>query len=345
MNYILSQYHKYPLCKFDDIIKQAYQAEFGLGHILGENARDYLFAEAAEVTAEDGDLYDVISSRFARVHLAEYVRRGYSLNALYYLMKIAEPLSGTQGGMEERLNKLQAMVDERLLDFSPDAVHLQIAAYKHKGCPPIHHSSGYKVNYRPHYRLVCANHARYLPVIAKVYELLEKQNVVFVAVDGFCGSGKTYLAKLLSELWDAEIIHADDFFLPPAMRTEARLSEVGGNIHYERLAETLKQAEVHRPFDYFRYDCRLGSFVTKHFTPKRLVIVEGTYVLREDLARHCDVKVQLVVSKLTQASRLIAREGSAGYEVFKNRWIPLENRYFDLIPEEDERIIIDTTEF
>ena len=73
--------------------------------------------------------------------------------------------------------------------------------------------------------------------------------------------------------------------------------------------------------------------------------MEGTYVLREDLARHCDVKVQLVVSKLTQASRLIAREGSASYEVFKNRWIPLENRYFDLLPDEDERIVIDTTEF
>ena len=345
MNYILTQYHKYPLCKFVDVIKQAYQAEFGIGHVLGEKARGYLLSEASSVTPKQGDLFDVISPRFARVHLAEYLRRGYSLELLYFLMKRAEPLSGTREGMLARLSELEKMVENHSLDFTMASVRRTIGEYKAKGCPAVHHSSGYKVNYRPHYRLTLADHARYLPVIAEVFDRLERQNVVFVAIDGMCGSGKTHLANLLADLWETEIIRADDFFLPKNMRSEERLNQAGGNVHYERLAETLAQAAVHRPFDYLRYDCGLDCFTQKSFSPKRLVIVEGTYSLRAELQRYYDVQVQLNVSKLTQTGRLIAREGMDGYNAFRDRWIPLENRYFQSLNENADRIVIDTTDF
>ena len=75
------------------------------------------------------------------------------------------------------------------------------------------------------------------------------------------------------------------------------------------------------------------------------MIVEGTYSLRAELQSYYDVQVQLNVSKLTQTGRLIAREGMDGYNAFRDRWIPLENRYFQSLDENADRIVIDTTEF
>ena len=58
-----------------------------------------------------------------------------------------------------------------------------------------------------------------------------------IAIDGRAASGKSTLAQQLGELLDADVIHMDDFFLPPSLRTKERLSEPGGNVHYERFAE------------------------------------------------------------------------------------------------------------
>ena len=61
------------------------------------------------------------------------------------------------------------------------------------------------------------------------------------------GSGKTTLANELSEMHNnIPIFHADDFFLLPELRTEERLNEPGGNIHYERMKAEVKRAEKDR---------------------------------------------------------------------------------------------------
>ena len=58
-----------------------------------------------------------------------------------------------------------------------------------------------------------------------------------IAIDGKCATGKTTLAARLASGLDADVIHMDDFFLPPAKRTQQRLSEPGGNVDYERFME------------------------------------------------------------------------------------------------------------
>lgn len=55
-----------------------------------------------------------------------------------------------------------------------------------------------------------------------------------LGIDGPCGSGKTTLANHIANLYDVDVIHLDDFFLPLELRTSSRLSEIGGNVHYER---------------------------------------------------------------------------------------------------------------
>ena len=75
------------------------------------------------------------------------------------------------------------------------------------------------------------------------------------AIDGRCGSGKSTLAGLAAHRLGCPLFHMDDFFLPPALRTQERYAAPGGNVHYERVeAELLRPlretgAACFRPFD------------------------------------------------------------------------------------------------
>jgi energy-coupling factor transporter ATP-binding protein EcfA2 len=70
----------------------------------------------------------------------------------------------------------------------------------------------------------------------------ENRHIV-ISIDGSSASGKTTLAKNLASLLNGETVHCDDFFLPAELRTEKRLNEAGGNIHYERLKA--EDAKIH----------------------------------------------------------------------------------------------------
>lgn len=81
---------------------------------------------------------------------------------------------------------------------------------------------------------------------------------LILGIDGMCGAGKTSLAAFLSERYSCSVVHADDFFLPPELRTAERLSEPGGNIHYERLME-----EVIRPLLHWKEKAGSEAFQLK----------------------------------------------------------------------------------
>ena len=71
----------------------------------------------------------------------------------------------------------------------------------------------------------------------KIDELLTQKDMVIVAIDGKCTSGKTTLASQLAEVYDCNVFHMDDFFLRPEQRTPERFAEIGGNVDYERFRE------------------------------------------------------------------------------------------------------------
>ena len=71
----------------------------------------------------------------------------------------------------------------------------------------------------------------------KIDELLTQKDMVVVAIDGKCTSGKTTLASKLAQIYDCNVFHMDDFFLRPEQRTPERFAEIGGNVDYERFRE------------------------------------------------------------------------------------------------------------
>ncbi len=173
----------------------------------------------------------------------------------------------------------------------------------------------------------------------------EKPNAV-IGIDGRCASGKTTLAECLAEKFDMQIIHMDDFFLPYDMRTEQRLSETGGNVHYERFnGEVISGVESGTEFAYRVFSCKHGDFTeTKRILPDKPVIIEGSYAFHPKICLNYDLKIFVKADYETRLARILERNGAEALEVFKSKWIPLENRYFDEFGIENSCDIIKQTE-
>lgn len=188
------------------------------------------------------------------------------------------------------------------------------------------------------------------------YEILKKNVIdnlqdnsrLIVAIDGCCASGKTTLASRLAADLQADLIHMDDFFLPPALRTPMRYEEPGGNVHYERfrtqIARPLLAARVpdtnNRPafvkeagwpvLHWDRFVCADGTFAPDlcHTSGKPLLIIEGCYCMRPEFRPLYDLSFFFRTTGEEQLRRIRLRNGDERLPMFRNKWIPLENRYF-----------------
>lgn len=176
--------------------------------------------------------------------------------------------------------------------------------------------------------------------IDKLIPLIKREALTktpfLVAIEGRCASGKTTLAAELARRLGASLIHMDDFFLRPEQRTPARLAIPGENIDHERfLSEVLLPLRAGKPFAYRPFSCR-SQTLTAPVTvePGPIAIVEGVYSCHPDLRKHYDLRLFLTVDPEEQMRRLYARDGDYA-EVFRDRWIPLEELYFSSCGVED----------
>ncbi len=164
----------------------------------------------------------------------------------------------------------------------------------------------------------------------EIKSILKEKEAIIIAIDGRCGSGKTTLANVLSETFDCNVFHMDDFYLPRAMQTEKRVSQAGGNIDRERfLNEVLIPAKNGEAVSYKAFDCEAQGY--KNFIkiePQKIAIIEGSYSCHSDFYALYDMHVFLTISPETQKERIIKRNGEEGYKAFENKWIPFEERYF-----------------
>ena len=167
---------------------------------------------------------------------------------------------------------------------------------------------------------------------AELKQNREQNSRTVLVIDGDCAAGKTTLAAQLSAQLRCNVIHIDDFFLPPALRTEARLQEPGGNIDYERfISQVLIPLTQNKPFAYDAYSCRDGSLSSVPVQPELLTIIEGSYALhpRFQFAYRVlhTIQVFMRISADEQISRIRLRSGEAMLRRFREEWIPMEKLY------------------
>ena len=166
-------------------------------------------------------------------------------------------------------------------------------------------------------------------MICRIEKSHSDHQPLLVAIDGRCAAGKTTLASILADHFSCDAVHMDDFFLQPNQRTLERLAEPGGNVDYERVeAEVLQPVKLGQGIVYRRFDCSrmaLGEEIAVR--PGKLLIVEGAYSCHPRLRDYFDLRIFVSIDAKTQMERIISRNGIERAQIFRDRWIPMEENY------------------
>jgi len=330
---LLAEAAAHPALQAQDICKLVYQHSFGCGHLVSDFSRckEAVSTELSAVTEREVPLFMPIGNGYCRVDFssAKYNHIPAELIAKLFFFS-AQRESGTEALFLHAMEEAKELCRACKLPFSAAELDAFTLSWQQEGCPLFSHSAAYKAAYNPAYRVVLQQYAESLPLISAVLQKSSKEPVI-IGIDGRCGGGKSTLGSLLQALFDATLIHMDDFFLPPVLRTAERLSEPGGNIHYERfLAEVVAGLASREDFSYGLFDCAAMAVTESVQVQKgaQVTIIEGSYALHPLFSGLYDITAFCTVDKALQKERIIERNGQAAFAMFEERWIPMEERYF-----------------
>ena len=334
---------RYPLMQPQDYGKLAYQAAFGPRHLVesAQTPLPRLLAEWERVSPTAVPVSpEPIGNGLCRFHLTptEALPQAASLlSALFF--RAAQRCTGREEDFRQRLSALEALPVAGMGDW--------LNAYEASGFPPVSHSREFRQAYAPHYRVIRADEAGFFPALLALARLAQSGQPAIVAIDGRCGSGKTTLAALIAALLPCNVFHLDDYYLPVEQRQEHWAETPAANMDLARFRrEVLLPARRGEQVCSRPYCCRTGRMAEPtDIAPQMLTVVEGSYSHHPLLSDAYDLKLFLTCSTKEQAQRLQAREG-AYFEMFRTRWIPLEERYFETLhPARADVLTLDTGDF
>ena len=178
-------------------------------------------------------------------------------------------------------------------------------------------------------------------ILADVMRWTEQRRRGIIAIDGMCGSGKSFLAREIGEMLGIPVFHMDDYYLPFDRRPEDWLHICAGNMDLQRMeSEVLRQLSAGETVHSYRYICREDRREPHDEEPADFAVIEGTYSLHPQLRSYYDLRIFMTVSEREQMIRLREREGS-NYRNFLTKWIPMEKLYFQtMYPEEYADIMV-----
>lgn len=333
---------RYPLMEPRDFAKLAYQSEFGPAHMAQspDKVLAALLAERKEAGMEALPP-EPIGGGLCRFHITQALSTLWELPLAGRMFRRTMGLgSGTAEGLSEKL--------EVLASLPVPGMGESLERWRREGCPPVSHSEAFRSAYNPHYRVLRLDYARYLPALVPLEKLAREKTPAVIAIDGRCGSGKTSFAAVASEslVCSSNVVHMDDFYLPPERRAENWMDIPAGNMDLERFREeVLGPARAGETILCRAYDCQTGQMREAEPLEEGLTIVEGTYSQHPTLAGCYDLKVFLTCEREEQTRRLRAREGDY-FPTFDRVWRALEERYFAACgTERGADLVVDTTGF
>jgi len=319
MNKIFLKYHinRYPLMNSNDIIKLVYQETLGPNHIIKsyDSALNYIKSELNEEHNFNNNLYEYIGDNYVRMDIHKYYKFFNNLNSLFDLFVNSISLNNDINLLKSNLNDI----------LSPK----ELENYNYL---PVSHSEIYRNTYLPHYRIVKSSLITLEHRIIQISNFVDNlPNKSIISLEGRCASGKSTICTNLIDKYT--IIPIDDFFLPIKLKTKERLNEIGGNINYELVRNTLEELRKsinskERSFTYKAFDCSKQEYYDKEIILKDKVILEGVYSASPYFRDLIDKIIYLYVDKETQLQRINNR---TLIDKFINEWIPMEEKYFEHI--------------
>jgi uridine kinase len=171
---------------------------------------------------------------------------------------------------------------------------------------------------------------------------------VFVALDGRSGAGKSTLAQQVAARTAALLIDGDDFYRGGddafwGARDAAEKVDLVIDWRRQRsLLTKLRHGESARwrPYDWEADDGRLDAAIGAG--PAAVVILDGAYSARPELADLLSLRVLLHVPRAMRRERLLQREGERYRAEWEARWSEAEDLYFEtLMPPGSFDLVLD----
>ncbi len=172
-------------------------------------------------------------------------------------------------------------------------------------------------------------------VIAAIEKLSEDKSPLLIALDGRSGTGKSTLSKQIASKVGAAVIEGDDFYSGGSFEQWDKRSpkeKAALCIDWERMrVEALEPLLTGRTATWhpFNWQTNIGlaeySITCK---PARIVILDGAYSSRPELADLIDLSILVQLPDATRRERLKGREQGSFMEKWHDVWDEAEDFYF-----------------
>lgn len=161
---------------------------------------------------------------------------------------------------------------------------------------------------------------------------------LIVALDGRSGAGKSTLAAEVARRIGAHVIEGDDFYRGgdgASWDAMSAAQKVAHCIDWRRqrpVLESLRQSQAASwlPFDWETFDGQLAA-ESNSCNPADVIILEGAYSARPELADLVDLRVLLDTDAELRLARLREREGDDYRGEWEGRWSEAEAHYFGVV--------------
>ena len=179
-------------------------------------------------------------------------------------------------------------------------------------------------------------------VVAAIRARSPRARALVVAIDGRSASGKSTLSEAVARAIDAAIVACDDFYAASVSDAEwdRRTPEqrAADGIDWRRLKrEAINPLRTGRPARWYAFDFLAGPRSDGTYplqrtpterAPKSVVLLDGAYSARPELADILDLTVLVEATAPTRQARLEAREAPDFLRQWHARWDAAEEIYF-----------------
>lgn len=176
-------------------------------------------------------------------------------------------------------------------------------------------------------------------LVDRISEIEESRfTPVMVAIDGGSGAGKSTFALKVGLETEANVIDGDDFYAGGSAEEWDAMNPAEKAAHcidwrrQRPVLETLAKGETAtwHPYDWDADDGRLLDTAVIH-EPAQVVILEGVYSARPELADLLDLRVLYDAPHEVRRHRIADREGEGHRTEWNQRWEEAEHWYFSQV--------------
>ncbi len=197
-------------------------------------------------------------------------------------------------------------------------------------------------------------------LLGEIKRRKNKNRPFVIGISGIDGAGKTSFAEsfgkyLITQKYETQAIHLDDFHNPKAMRYAGE--NEADNYYTRSFNINLIKEKLLKPLSRKRafskrmtvLDWRTDKFDTERkyvFNQNTIVIFEGVFLFRKELALYIDYKIFLDIPFEESKRRALIRDSKADTHKYDTKYLPAQSRYLEEYPpEKTADMVIDNSDW